>query len=42
LRLNVFIGVDIEGFDTNGWQVKGNIEWIENCPLPVGEVFMKI
>ena len=23
------------------WQVKSNIEWIKNCPLPEGETFMR-
>lgn len=42
MRLNVFKGIDLTGVDTRGWQVKDNIEWIENCPLPQNEKFMKL
>jgi len=42
LRLNVFSNVDITGVDTTGWQVKDEIEWIEDCPLPEDEVFMRL
>lgn len=42
LRLNVFAGVNISGVDTAGWQVKAGIEWIEDCPLPEDEVFMRL
>lgn len=37
LRLNVFAPIDVSGIDTSLWRVKDNIEWIENCPLPIGE-----
>lgn len=40
LRLNVFKG--IEYYTSPLWQVKNNIEWIEDCPLPENEVFMRI
>jgi hypothetical protein len=43
LRLNIFKGVElpapIEGIDV--WRIKDEIEWIENCPLPDGEVFRR-
>ena len=38
LRLNVFKNINLSGVDTDGWEVKDNIEWIKNCPLPEGEV----
>ena len=40
-RLNVFKNVNIENIDTSGWTVKKDIEWIEDCPLPKDEVFMR-
>ncbi len=42
LRLNVF--KDILGYGTckMDWKVKRDIEWIENCPLPQGETFMRL
>lgn len=42
LRLNVFSGVDIRGQDMSLWQIKDNIEWIENCPLPEDEEFKRL
>ncbi len=47
LRLNVFKGVSIPmGFELSGdayhWLIKDEIEWIKNCPLPEGEVFMRL
>ena len=43
LRLNVFKGLDISHLNSelSGWTVKHDIEWIKNCPLPEGEVFMR-
>lgn len=40
-RLNIFEGIDIK-FIPPGWQVKSNIQWIKNCPLPSNEVFMRV
>lgn len=40
LRVNVFAGVEVG--DVPGWQAKRNIEWIEDCPLPKDEVFMRL
>ena len=40
LRLNVFKGVHFP-FQLPYWQTKRNIEWINPCPLPIGEVLMK-
>ena len=40
-RLNVFKEVDLTNIDTSGWVVKKDVEWIENCPLPENEVFMR-
>jgi organic radical activating enzyme len=39
-RLNVFKG--IKYYASNIWKVKDNIEWIEDCPLPNDEVFMRL
>ena len=41
LRLNVFNGVSTGGADLSNWQVKRNIRWIKDCPLPTDEVFMR-
>lgn len=42
LRLNVFKNVKIpEGTDLSRWQVKDGIIWINPCPLPNDEVFMR-
>jgi hypothetical protein len=43
LRLNVFKGVDLsELYIPDQWEVKKDIEWIKDCPLPEDEVFMKL
>lgn len=42
LRLNVFKGIDLSGIDLARWQVKDNIEWIVDCPLPEDEAFMRL
>ena len=39
MRLNVFKGVGVE--HPEGWQVKDQIEWVKDCPLPDDEVFMR-
>ncbi len=41
LRLNAFRGIDVRRLDVSGWTVKRDMEWIKNCPLPEGEVFMR-
>lgn len=41
LRLNVFKNIDLSEVNTSGWQVKDNIEWILDAPLPIDEVFMR-
>jgi hypothetical protein len=42
LRLNIFKGIDIpEDVDLSIWNVKRDIVWIENCPLPEDEFFMR-
>lgn len=40
LRVNVFAGIEVD--DVPGWKMKRNVEWIEDCPLPEGEVFMRL
>lgn len=42
LRLNVFEGVDISHLNLKGWIVKDHMVWIKDCPLPEGEVFMRL
>lgn len=43
-RLNVFKGVHVDPhhMDLSMWVVKDNMEWIENCPLPENETFMRL
>jgi hypothetical protein len=48
LRLNIFKGVELPKMWNNEycdyilWDIKDNIEWIKDCPLPEGEVFMRL
>ena len=42
LRLNVFKGIDVGHINTEQWQVKSDIEWIKDCPLPEDEEFMRL
>ncbi len=43
LRLNIFKGINLpENIDLSNWKVKDNMEWIENCPIPENEVFMRL
>ena len=46
LRLNIFSKVKIAKptYDRlmKKWNIKSNIEWIKDCPLPDGEDFMRI
>lgn len=39
MRLNVFAGIEVHA--AGYWDVKRNIEWLADCPLPEGEVLMK-
>lgn len=39
-RVNVFKDVNVP--DIPGWEMKRDIEWIEDCPLPADEVFMRL
>ena len=46
-RLNVFSNVGLPKtarttLNFFGWEIKDNIEWIEDCPLPEDEEFMRI
>ena len=41
LRLNVFNSIVVPD-NIEDWQIKDNIEWIEDCPLPDDEVFMRL
>ena len=45
LILKVFDGIDISSLSAKhllNWNIKQNIEWIKNCPLPKDEIFMKL
>jgi organic radical activating enzyme len=43
LRLNVFEDIELARTDYRpGWAMKTGIRWVPNCPLPEGEVFMRI
>jgi len=43
LRLNVFEQAGYSGFSFERfWQVRKDIEWITDCPLPEGEVFKRV
>lgn len=45
MRLNIFRSAgDISRLlpKLNSWHVKKDIEWIDNCPLPLGETFMRV
>jgi organic radical activating enzyme len=41
LRLNVFKGVELQDDNLSLWNVKKDIEWIKDCPLPDNEIFMR-
>jgi len=43
LRLNIFDGIKMpKNLNLRYWQVKKNIKWIKNCPLPKDEIFMRL
>lgn len=43
LRLNVFRGVTIpDGTNLSLWKVKPDMVWVKDCPIPEGEVFMRL
>lgn len=42
LRLNVFRGIDIDDIDVSCWNVKSDMMWIKDCPVPENEVFMRL
>jgi hypothetical protein len=41
-RLNIFKEVNMPEMNLSLWQIKNNIEWIPNCPLPINEVYKKL
>ena len=41
LRVNIFDGIDLPSIP-DIWKVKSGIRWIKNCPLPPGEVLMRL
>jgi len=41
LRLNVFSEVEHVPSLYGRWSIKSNLQWIDPCPLPEGEVFMR-
>ena len=43
LRMNVFEGVNLYDYKISfAWQLKNHIKWLEDCPLPDNEVFMRL
>ncbi|MDR2541788.1 MAG: radical SAM protein [Candidatus Peribacteria bacterium] len=42
LKLISFKGRDFSAEDYPNWSIKNNVEWLEDCPLPSGEVFMRL
>lgn len=44
LRLNIFKNIIYSkvAAEENGWIIKDNMVWIDNCPLPIDEEFMKL
>jgi MoaA/NifB/PqqE/SkfB family radical SAM enzyme len=40
-RLNIFKGIKYGGLFLDDWQVKSDIEWMDSCPLPDGEVLKR-
>jgi len=42
LRVNVFKGVNLYMQNDSLWTVKDNMEWIEDCPLPEGEIIREL
>ncbi len=42
LRLNVFEGIDIAGIDLSLWNVKDNMVWMKDCPLPADEIMKRL
>lgn len=42
MRLNIFEGIFVQYIFRHSWDVKENIKWINPCPLPKDEVFMRV
>lgn len=42
MRLNVFNGVTLYAAPSACWEVKANITWIKDCPLPCDEEFKRL
>ena len=42
LRVNVFENVNLSNDIPEGWKAKLDIQWIKNCPLPKGEMLMRL
>ena len=46
LRVSIFKGVNIKPHKAlikcYGWKIKDNLTWQKECPLPKGEVFMRL
>ena len=41
LRLHIFDDIQVNNKLTMGWNVK-RLKWIKNCPLPEGEILMRL
>lgn len=43
LRLNIFGNIPLKPDSFFPlWKIRRNMKWIENCPLPIDEIFMKL
>lgn len=42
MRLNIFKEVRTVNPFIHSWKVKKDMEWIDNCPVPENEVFMRL
>ena len=41
LQLNVFEGINLSDMELSRWNVKKEIKWLKDCPLPENEVFKR-
>jgi len=42
MRVNVFKGIELPEIIFPWWKIKRNMVWRKNCPLPNGEIFMRL
>lgn len=41
MRLNVFEGIPLPAYLPHDWHTRCGIRWIEDCPVPADEIFMR-